>query len=104
FGVNDLFDGLESGIWENLGKESDVFQRNLQKTYVRQLVQLLSPPKEERNSFGRVNTDPTESDISSIARGQLSELLEAIRAAKNQAESVTKYHLADLEYRIIDAL
>ena len=105
FGVNDLFDGLNDGIWGNLKKESDVYTRNLQKVYVDNLISLLSPPKEARSSFGQINVDPTKSDISSIARAQLSNLQDNINATmKGKAKNLTDYHLQDLNQRIQLAL
>lgn len=105
FGVNDLFDGLNKGIWDKLKAESDVYKRNLQKQYVANLILLLSPPKEERTPFGQVNLDPTKSDISSIARAELDKLQQKIRVASpGQARSLTDYHLKDLDQRINRAL
>lgn len=104
YGVNDLFSGLETEIWSDLKQNSDVFRRNLQKTYVQHLVGLLNPPKEERDHFGRVNIDPTKSDIASIARGKLWELSKVIQTAIDHTTSITKYHLLDLEYRVEKAL
>lgn len=105
FGVVHLFDGLNKGIWNQLNKESDVYKRNLQKVYVNNLVSLLSPPKESRSAFGQVNLDPTMSDISSIARAELSDLQERINSAmKGQAKNLTDYHLQDLNQRIQLAL
>lgn len=105
FGVKDLFDGLNKGIWDKLKAESDVYKRNLQKQYVANLILLLSPPKEERTPFGQVNLDPTKSDISSIARAELDKLQQKIRiASPGQARSLTDYHLKDLDQRINRAL
>lgn len=105
FGVNDLFEGLNKGIWDKLREESDVYKRNLQKQYVSNLILLLSPPKEERTAFGQVNLDPTQSDISSIARAELDKLQQKIRTASpGQARSLTEYHLKDLDQRINRAL
>src|SRR5690606_22422608 len=80
FGVNDLFDGLEKGIWTDL-KKSDIFKRNLQKAYVSNLIELLSEPKDQRTAFGQVNIDPTKSDITSIAKGHLSNIQRKISSA-----------------------
>jgi hypothetical protein len=105
FGVYDLFDGLNKGIWDKLKAESDVYKRNLQKQYVANLILLLSPPKEERTPFGQLNLDPTKSDISSIARAELDKLQQKIRVASpGQARSLTDYHLKDLDQRINRAL
>ena len=104
FNIGQLFSGLDAELWNNLGNSRDIYQRNMQKTYVAQLITLLSPPKTERNLFGRVNIDPTKSDIASIARGQLDKLLSKIKAADSASSSLDTYHLQDLEYRITKAL
>lgn len=102
FGVEDLFNGLEQGIWSNL-RSSDIYKRNLQKAYVSSLIELLSPPKERTGSYGRINIDPTESDITSIARGHLAELQRKVGSAAS-GRNVTGYHFRDLEKRISAAL
>ncbi len=104
FGVNDLFEGLNKGIWDKLSDESDVYKRNLQKQYVANLAQLLTPPKELRTAFGQVVVDPTQSDISSIARAELDKLQQKIRGAATKSKSLTSYHLQDLDQRINRAL
>ena len=104
FGVNDLFEGLNKGIWDKLSEESDVYKRNLQKQYVAHLIQLLTPPKEPRTAFGQVVVDPTQSDISSIARAELDKLQQKIRGTAIKSKSLTSYHLQDLDQRINRAL
>lgn len=102
FGVSELFNGLEKGIWTDL-KNSDIYRRNLQKAYVSNLIDLLSPPKERISNFGSVNLDPTESDITSIARGHLADLQRKIKSAAS-GKSISAYHFRDLEKRITSAL
>lgn len=104
FGVNDLFQGLNKGIWDNLSNESDIYKRNLQKQYVTNLIQLLTSPKEPRTAFGQIVVDPTQSDISSIARAELDKLQQQIKGATLKSKSLTSYHLQDLDQRINSAL
>ena len=100
FGVGDLFDGLNNGVWGNLNKESDVYTRNLQKVYVDNLIDLLTPPKPPSGGL-----DPTKSDISSIARAELDKLQSRIESAsRGSAKSLTDYHLQDIIQRINRAL
>ena len=100
FGVGDLFDGLNNGVWGNLNKESDVYTRNLQKVYVDNLIDLLTPPKTPSGGL-----DPTKSDISSIARAELDKLQSRIESAsRGSAKSLTDYHLQDIIQRINRAL
>ena len=102
FTVEDLFDGLEKGIWSDL-KNSDVYQRNLQKAYVARMIDLLTPPKDPRSSFGQPNIDPTQSDISSIARGHLMDLRSKINSY-GSGRGITNAHFRDLSERIDQAL
>lgn len=109
FGVNDLFNGLNEGIWNNLNAESDLYRRNLQKQYVSNLIQLLAAPKtDQKNILSAIlfaGVDPSKSDISSIARAELNKLQQKIRSANNgKAQSLTDYHLQDLDQRITKAL
>lgn len=104
FNVTNLFDGLNKGIWNNLGSETDIYKRNLQKAYVASLIKLLEPSKAAPTP-GQAPFDPTLSDISSIARAQLDSLREKIRSARSaKAKSLTEYHLQDLDQRIGKAL
>lgn len=105
FNVRNLFDGLEKGIWNNLGKSEDVYKRNLQKRYVNSLIELLSPPKELKTPFGQLNIDPTTSDISSVARAELDNLQRKLKSATpKNGKQLTDYHLQDLQQRIHKAL
>jgi len=104
FGVKNLFDGLNKGIWDKLNTESDVYKRNLQKHYVASLIQLLTAPTETRTAFGQPVVDPTQSDVSSIARAELDKLQQKIRESSQKTKGLTSYHLQDLDQRINRAL
>ncbi|SEL68467.1 zinc-dependent metalloprotease [Parapedobacter koreensis] len=99
--VTDLFNDLDKGIWSELakGQAIDIYRRNLQKHYVGSLADLLTPPSAEMRSRGV--PDPTQSDVSSVARGQLiilrNRVSTAIRATK---DNLSKFHLQDLLARI----
>jgi len=102
FTVSDLFNGLEKEIWSDL-RNSDVYKRNLQKAYVARMIDLLTPPKDPRSAFGQANIDPTQSDISSIARGHLMDLQRKINSSAN-GRGITGAHFLDLSERIDQAL
>lgn len=108
--VSDMFRDLNSGLWAELSGRSaiDMYKRNLQKHYVSTLEGLLvAPPSAGAGAipFGATRVDPTTSDISSIARGQLADLKRRIDAAiPGTSDTLTKYHLQDLSARITGAL
>lgn len=102
--VTDLFNDLNKGIWGELTskKATDIYKRNLQKNYVSDLIALLSPPPAALRD--RV-PDPTKSDVSSVARGQLILLQSKIKAAiPGTSDNLSKFHLQDLDARIKSAL
>lgn len=107
--VTDMFNDLNAGLWAELSgrRAIDLYKRNLQKHYVSTLEGLLvSPPSTPGGSpFGAPRIDPTTSDISSIARGQLIGLQQRVNAAiSGTSDTLTKYHLQDLSARIANAL
>lgn len=108
--VTDLFNDLHSGLWAELSSRRpiDLYKRNLQKHYVSTLEGLLvAPPASTAGAspFGGQRIDPTTSDVSSIARGQLVLLQQRINAAiSGTSDTLSKYHLQDLSARIARAL
>lgn len=111
YSVLELFADLKSGIWQELrtGKPIDMYRRNLQKAYVDRMIALMTataPPLALGNAF-TISFGPNtkNTDLPSIARGHLTELLATIRTASKQTnDKLTKYHLLDLEKRIDLAL
>jgi hypothetical protein len=108
--LNDLKKGIFSEVYAH--KPIDIFRRNLQKAYVRHLSELLSPGGGSSGggggiviSFGAPPADPTRSDVSSIARAQLTSLRNEMRsAAAAMPDNLSRYHLNDLVERINMAL
>ena len=110
--MTDLFSDMRKGIWSELAtrKTIDIYRRNLQKSYVTELTDLLGPPEITINFGGSgfnvtpfVNTD--KSDIKSLVRAHLASLrVEVINAAAAIADPMSKYHLQDVAKRIDDAL
>ncbi|HUS00459.1 MAG TPA: zinc-dependent metalloprotease [Chitinophagaceae bacterium] len=112
--ITDLFADLKQGIWTevNTKKPIDVYRRNLQKSYVNILNNLLNPPPApvtaQPAGGGRgsgpepVNTD--KSDIKSVVRAHLAALKSEISSAAITADPMTKYHLQDISKRIDKAL
>jgi hypothetical protein len=111
YSILELFTDLKSGIWQELrtGKVPDMYRRNLQKAYVDRMTALMTSTIQPQQlssafiiSFGP-NTRNT--DLPSIARGHLTELLADIRSASRRTgDKLTKYHLMDLEKRVDQVL
>ncbi|MBS1920551.1 MAG: zinc-dependent metalloprotease [Bacteroidetes bacterium] len=112
--MTDLFNDLKKGIWSELTtkKPIDVYRRNLQKSYVDILINLLTPPATTTTitiSRGGAPSAPSlnsnNSDIKSVVRAQLTALkAEATSASAAIADPMTKYHLQDIVKRIDNAL
>ncbi len=109
--MTDLFRDMKKGIWSELStkKTIDVYRRNLQKSYVNVLSNLLNPAPVTVNIGGpfnltsSVNTD--KSDIKSLVRAHLSSLrAEANAAAAAMTDPMSKYHLQDVAKRMDEAL
>ncbi|MBO0952011.1 zinc-dependent metalloprotease [Fibrella forsythiae] len=109
---------LQNGIFSELasGKAVDIYRRNLQKAYAEKLIAVLNTPASAgagaapfagagfRFNPGPV-TDIRKSDIMSVVRGQLVSLQRSIAAAvPRQTDTMSKYHLADIQARIQNAL
>lgn len=92
YSLQELFSDLKKGIWGELAthKPIDVYRRNLQKSYVNNLLFLL-------------RSSGDKSDIKSAVRAQLVSLKKEIAAA-GSADAATADHLQDLAGRISAAL
>ena len=109
--ITDLFSDLKKGIWAELSakKQIDVYRRNLQKSYINVLDNLLNLQFTVTigGGFGSqvpVNTD--NSDIKSVIRAHLTTLKSEVNAAVSgiTTDPMTKYHLQDISKRIDKAL
>ncbi|MGZ8508890.1 MAG: zinc-dependent metalloprotease [Chitinophagaceae bacterium] len=112
--ITDLFSDLKKGIWTELPGRSkiDVYRRNLQKSYINILDDLLNPPKSSGSSsivimvLGAGSTTSTEkSDIRSVVRAHLSSLRNEVKAASaGISDPMSRYHLQDIITRIDNSL
>jgi len=112
--ITDLLNDLKKSIWSELPNKSkiDVYRRNLQKSYVNILDNLLNPPRSGSSSdvivinFGgtaSINVD--KSDIKSVVRAQLIALRTEIKSASvSISDPMSRYHLQDVLVRIDKAL
>jgi len=110
--ITDLFSDLKKGIWSELGskKPIDVYRRNLQKSYINILNNLLYPPQTSSVtiSFGGGGAAPfnmDKSDIKSVVIAHLVSLKNEVNAAAaGNPDVMSKYHLQDISKRITNAL
>lgn len=116
--VSDLFSDLNGAIFTELKSNSaiDAYRRNLQKAYIARLITIVKPEPAPaatpgaptgggRGGQGGGGLSAAQSDVLSVVKGQLRELQSSIKSASNnQTDSLSKYHLADLNDRIEGAL
>jgi len=96
YSATEMMVDLQSGIWSELSqrKTIDVYRRNLQKVYVKQMVSILT-----------ANALNMTDDSFSIAKGQIKRLTAEIKAALPVAQDkATKLHLQDMHERLSKAL
>ena len=95
--LTDLLGDLSDSIFSELkmGRQVDIYRRNLQKTYVNQLINLINGPNAAAGS---------SNDVSSEAKGELKAIRGLVKSAATANQGQTKYHLEDLGERIDFAL
>lgn len=111
--VTELLSDLKKGIWSELAarKATDVYRRNLQKSYINMIGDLLAPPAPSGGliiTFGGgapAGVSADKSDIKSILKAHLVSLRSEIRAAAGSvSDAMTKMHLQDVAGRIDNIL
>jgi hypothetical protein len=91
--IEDYFSAIHKGIWAELktGKTIDPYRRNLQKSYIASIQNILLSTK----------ADQTETDAFSLIRADILQLQSEINADLPRVNDLmTKYHLQDLQVRI----
>ena len=114
YSITDLFGDLKKGIWTELPGRAkiNVYRRNLQKSYISILNELLNPPQRSGSSGviimvlgGGSTTNIEKSDIRSVVRAHLSLLRNEVKVASGGvADKMSRYHLQDIVIRIDNAL
>jgi hypothetical protein len=103
--VNMMSD-LRKGVWTELynGRSTDTYRRNLQRAYLDRLDFLLHKAKNQRGAnfgyFKQSGINVNQSDIKSVARGELKRLKRDAKAAANRGNTISRYHLQDVVDRI----
>jgi hypothetical protein len=97
---------LRKGVWSEIyaGRSIDTYRRNLQRAHLDRLDFLLNEAKDQRgtNNGYRKESGITinQSDVKSIARGELKRLQRDVKAASRKGNTLTRYHLQDVVDRI----
>jgi hypothetical protein len=112
YSLLEMFGDLKKGVWTELTtkKPIDIYRRNLQKSYVNILTNLLNPPAPQSISVApginiTVSSGNDKSDIMSVVKAHLASLKNEINtAAASISDPMTKYHLQDISKRIDKAL
>ena len=111
--VTELLSDLKKGIWSELAtrKATDVYRRNLQKSYINMIGDILAPSAPSGGliiTFGGgapAGVSADKSDIKSILKAHLISLRSEIRAAAGSVtDAMTKMHLQDVAGRIDNIL
>ncbi len=108
YSVDKLITDLRKGIFSELKTNApiDVYRRNLQKLFVNNLIEALdNDGKKTAMGLNRRPVKYSETDIPSIARGQLQELKNQFKlGAVATSDRLSKFHLNDLISKIDTAL
>jgi len=111
YGIDEMIDDLKKGVWSELNTKRpiDTYRRNLQKAYADKLINLLNPSVPVITGlpagFMIPFADTKNTDVTSVARGQLRALQAEINAAiPGIGDRMSKYHLQDISERIKRAL
>ena len=105
----DMLNELKRGIWSELAarKTIDIYRRNLQKSYVERVGQIVNPPVFSgagisfRIGAPAAMADTKKSDIISVLKGNLRSLQAEIKTALPAiSDRMTRYHLQDVNDRI----
>jgi hypothetical protein len=108
--IDEFMDDLKAGIWSELPsrKAIDAYRRNLQKSFVERISNIVNPPA-AAPALGGITirmgggpaVDPKSNDIMSVAKGTLRQLKAEIAAAiPTYGDRMSKLHLQDLNERI----
>ncbi|WP_088324386.1 zinc-dependent metalloprotease [Polaribacter tangerinus] len=102
----EMMSDLRKGVWGEIytGRSIDTYRRNLQRAHLDRLDYLLNKAKDQRgfnNGYlKRSGITINQSDVKSVARGELKRLRRDVKAASNRGNTLTRYHLQDVVDRI----
>jgi hypothetical protein len=108
YNITEMISDLHKGIFSELSsnKPIDGYRRNIQKAYVEKLIDIIDPTPVMTINLGGGFGGPApvnvkNTDVVSVAKGELKALQSEINAAANSSsDKISKYHLQDLADRI----
>ena len=109
YALNEMMDDLRKGLFSDVSR-ADIYRRNLQKTYVGQLDELIHPSSTSSAAsvmirIGAPSIDVENTDVVSEAKAQLKKLSTSLQSAKANATDATALnHISDLQDRIKQVL
>ena len=107
YSVDELISDLRRGIFSELKSNAaiDIYRRNLQKVFVSRVIDVALADKTANGNFDGKRISVLDTDIPSIAKGQLVELKAQLKKASAiSTDRLTKFHLNDLVARIENAM
>ena len=107
YSLVNMMSDLRKGVWTELynGRSTDTYRRNLQRAHLDRLDFLLNKAKNQRGAnsgyFKQSGVNVNQSDIKSVARGELKRLRRDAKFAASKApNTITRYHYQDVADRI----
>jgi hypothetical protein len=107
YSLIQMMSDLRKGVWMELynGRAADTYRRNLQRAYLDRLDFLMHEAKDQKGAnagyYKQSGINVNQSDIKSVARGELKRLQRNARSAVNNApNTITRYHYQDVVDRI----
>jgi hypothetical protein len=97
---------VRKGVWNEIytGRSIDTYRRNLQRAHLDRLDFLLNEAKNQKGAnsgyYKKSGININQSDVKSVARGELKRLKRDVKAASNRGNTLTRYHLKDVVDRI----
>jgi hypothetical protein len=96
----DLFTDIQKGLFIGNDRKLDIYERDLQRTYVDRLGYLMTGEL-QRGRRGGDYYDVSQSDVRAIVRGQLKSLQTQLRSSmRGSRDTVTRFHYDDLLARV----
>ncbi len=101
-----MMSDLRAGVWSELysGSSIDTYRRNLQRAHLDRLDYLLNKAKNQRGAnrgyFKQSGININQSDLKSIARGELKRIKRDAKTASSRGNTLRRYHLQDVVDRI----
>jgi hypothetical protein len=106
YSIISMMSDLRKGVWTEIynGSSIDTYRRNLQRAHLDRLDYLLNTAKNQRGRNGGYykisGININQSDVKSVARGELKRLQRDAKAASRRGNTLTRYHLQYVVDRI----